>query len=991
MDTLHQANPFFVRCIKSNADKAPNHFDDMLVLVQLRYTGMLETVRIRQSGYSVRLTFEEFIQHYRILLNKGLLSSQNDIRDFLARMNLNRDNYQMGKTKIFMRESEKLALDNLLHQEILRRIITLQRWVRTWLTRRRFLQMKNAAVCLQSYTRRWMAQQRLSQLKNIFLCEAAATNIQKTWRAFKQRKAFVKLRQATVNFQAHARGYLSRKEFQRRWSQHILQRQRGAAAASTSSERTATSETITEIIDEPRASTAKMSQGSASVDIETISKITEASELQQAIEASLKDTSLPPPLPPRKSSAAYATQSTSLLQRDSLSEAFGDENLDEPSLNRRRNKPVRKLSLKRSKSISKEPSLEDTVSSPSEREVKAKVPLREMVSEPSSAFSQFAVEETVPPQQQKGAFEKAKQHIRTFIGGNKSERKLRETKADAEERSEDYPPPFSSHKASINSDISLPSPSSLSPTDISLAAACKSQFTFLTNHKLQSFSNTLKSDICALCEQTALASVSKCSQCGLLFHNKCASSANQVPCMCFKDTARPEDLMLANKILSSKPSRPPRKGKRKQSNHQSKSQRSSTDSGRLPQSGSSWNVTRTAEFTDPKDVLITDVRELHYMETFIGKKINAMDDSKRSSSKESMVDVVFKNALKEFKTNLISTYSVVAAPDQMHISYKNLIDHFEQVMLCVCQKENTYKSFPVIMGVNAFRGFLDEFRSLCAKHNLEQKGKQKGGGHKRKREKLKKASKEDILECYGHTFKPVQANIPTVCEICSSLMWLMEKVWVCQGCKLTCHKKCTAKVTLVCRENRSQAKNAKIGIFGVPLAMLVSDEHRVPPLIEELITVIELKGLYTEGIYRKSGTTSKISELKSLLDRNEGEKIDLDEYSVHVLTAVLKAFFREMPEPLMTYDLYNDFLWATAITDPQERVQAIYSHIAKLPRPNYDLLERLLFHLARVAQQEESNRMNANSLAIVFAPCVLRTDRPMQMQDKLSDISKQTV
>ena len=72
----------------------------MLVLVQLRYTGMLDTVRIRQSGYSVRLSFEEFIQHYRILLPKGLISSQADIRDFLARMNLNRDNYQMGKSKI---------------------------------------------------------------------------------------------------------------------------------------------------------------------------------------------------------------------------------------------------------------------------------------------------------------------------------------------------------------------------------------------------------------------------------------------------------------------------------------------------------------------------------------------------------------------------------------------------------------------------------------------------------------------------------------------------------------------------------------------------------------------------------------------------------------------------------------------------------------------------------------------------------------------------
>ncbi|KAH3834610.1 hypothetical protein DPMN_107940 [Dreissena polymorpha] len=55
---MDQANLFFIRCIKSNAEKLPCRFDDVLVLQQLRYTGMLVTVRIRQSGYNYRLTFE---------------------------------------------------------------------------------------------------------------------------------------------------------------------------------------------------------------------------------------------------------------------------------------------------------------------------------------------------------------------------------------------------------------------------------------------------------------------------------------------------------------------------------------------------------------------------------------------------------------------------------------------------------------------------------------------------------------------------------------------------------------------------------------------------------------------------------------------------------------------------------------------------------------------------------------------------------------------
>lgn len=124
-------------------------FDEAVILQQLRYTGMLETVRIRQSGYSVRLAFEEFIQRYRILLPNGLLSSQSDIQEFLERMQLDTSKYQMGRSKVFLRESEKLKLDEQLHQHILRRIVTLQRLIRTWLVRRHFRQLRSSIVPLQ--------------------------------------------------------------------------------------------------------------------------------------------------------------------------------------------------------------------------------------------------------------------------------------------------------------------------------------------------------------------------------------------------------------------------------------------------------------------------------------------------------------------------------------------------------------------------------------------------------------------------------------------------------------------------------------------------------------------------------------------------------------------------------------------------------------------------------------------------------------------------
>lgn len=263
----------------------------------------------------------------------------------------------------------------------------------------------------------------------------------------------------------------------------------------------------------------------------------------------------------------------------------------------------------------------------------------------------------------------------------------------------------------------------------------------------------------------------------------------------------------------------------------------------------------------------------------------------------------------------------------------------------------------------------------------------------RKRENpfMRRANKrrmKEVVERQGHKMFMTIANIPIVCEICTSLVKLGSRVLVCNDCKLTCHKKCIAKVVLSCRDKSLIQQGKKV--FGAPLERLVTKDERLPAVLEQLMTAIEMKGLYVEGLYRKSATQSKINELKQKLEEDR-QNVDLNNYGVHVWTAVFKSFFREMPEPLMTFQLYDEFLWATAIVDVQERIQVIFSHISKLNRANYDLLERLTFHLARVALVEHANRMSASSLAIVFAPCILRTDRVMKAQDSFGDIRKQTM
>lgn len=75
-------------------------FDNALVQQQLRYTGMLETVRIQKSGYNAKFTFTEFLEQFKVLLPKEATTAPEDIANLLQKMGLGRSTYQIGKTKV---------------------------------------------------------------------------------------------------------------------------------------------------------------------------------------------------------------------------------------------------------------------------------------------------------------------------------------------------------------------------------------------------------------------------------------------------------------------------------------------------------------------------------------------------------------------------------------------------------------------------------------------------------------------------------------------------------------------------------------------------------------------------------------------------------------------------------------------------------------------------------------------------------------------------
>uniref|UniRef100_A0A8C7ZWZ0 Myosin IXA n=1 Tax=Oryzias sinensis TaxID=183150 RepID=A0A8C7ZWZ0_9TELE len=200
-------------------------------------------------------------------------------------------------------------------------------------------------------------------------------------------------------------------------------------------------------------------------------------------------------------------------------------------------------------------------------------------------------------------------------------------------------------------------------------------------------------------------------------------------------------------------------------------------------------------------------------------------------------------------------------------------------------------------------------------------------------------------------------------------------------CRYACHRKCCQKTTVKCSKMFDPELSSRQ--FGVDISHLTNEEKTVPLVVEKLINYIEMHGIYTEGIYRKPGSANKIKELHV-------DGINLDDYNIHVIASVFKQWLRDLPNPLMTFELYEEFVRAMGSQDKKEIIRGVYSIIDQLSRTHLNTLERLIFHLVRIALQEDTNRMSANALAIVFAPCILRCPDTIDPLQSVQDISKTT-
>ncbi|KAM9422621.1 unconventional myosin-IXAa isoform 6-T6 [Salvelinus alpinus] len=381
--------------------------------------------------------------------------------------------------------------------------------------------------------------------------------------------------------------------------------------------------------------------------------------------------------------------------------------------------------------------------------------------------------------------------------------------------------------------------------------------------------------------------------------------------------------------------------------------------------------------------ILTCTNDYRSMNDFLMKKISDLV-AEDGGKKDTMVDVVFKKALKEFRLNIFNSYSTALAMDDgKSIRYKDLYALFEQILEKTMRLEQRdWSESPVKVWVNTFKIFLDEFMT-------EYKPMDSTISKVPKTERKKRRKKDaDIVEEHnGHIFKATQYSIPTYCEYCSSLIWMMDRACVCKLCRYACHRKCCLKLTTKCSKKYDPELSSRQ--FGVEVSRLTNEERTVPLVVEKLINYIEMHGLYTEGIYRKSGSTNKIKELKQGLD-TDVNNMNLDDYNIHVIASVFKQWLRDLPNPLMTFELYEEFLRAMCLQDKKEVIRGVYSIIDQLSRTHLNTLERLFFHLVRIAGQEDTNRMSANALAIVFAPCILRCPDTIDPLQSVQDIGKTT-
>ncbi|CAB1416320.1 unnamed protein product [Pleuronectes platessa] len=145
--------------------------------------------------------------------------------------------------------------------------------------------------------------------------------------------------------------------------------------------------------------------------------------------------------------------------------------------------------------------------------------------------------------------------------------------------------------------------------------------------------------------------------------------------------------------------------------------------------------------------------------------------------------------------------------------------------------------------------------------------------------------------------------------------------------------------------------------------------------VKKSISAIETRGINDQGLYRVVGVSSRVQKLLSLMIDEKSNEVDLsasEDWDVKTITSTLKLYLRSLPEPLMTYGLYKEFISLAKGGSPETRIQAVHCLVHNLPEKNRLVLGLLMKHLAKVAAHSKQNLMTEANLGVVFGPTLMR-------------------
>ncbi|XP_028677413.1 rho GTPase-activating protein 5 [Erpetoichthys calabaricus] len=177
-------------------------------------------------------------------------------------------------------------------------------------------------------------------------------------------------------------------------------------------------------------------------------------------------------------------------------------------------------------------------------------------------------------------------------------------------------------------------------------------------------------------------------------------------------------------------------------------------------------------------------------------------------------------------------------------------------------------------------------------------------------------------------------------------------------------------------------RNWDSNYFGVPLLDLVTQEKPIPLFIEKCVDFIEATGLSAEGLYRVSGNKTDQDNIQKQFDQDHSVDLASMDVAVNAVAGALKAFFADLPDPLIPYNLHPELVEAAKIPEKMERLLALKEIVKKFPPVNYEVFKYVITHLNRVSQQSKANLMTADNLSICFWPTLMRPD--FENRDTLS-------